>query len=54
MFFLVATQFATNVQRKYLTHMFCPSFSQIILKMCPFLCAHFKIHVSILDERKNI
>jgi hypothetical protein len=25
--FLVATQFATKVQLKNLTHMFCPSFS---------------------------
>jgi hypothetical protein len=57
-FFLIVTWFATNVQLKDLTHMFCPWIpSHKLYKQGAFFCVlsvHIKIHVPIWDELKKL
>ncbi len=52
-FFLVATEFAINVQLKYLIHMFCLSISSHNLHE-KNVFAHIKIHVLIWDDFKKV
>jgi hypothetical protein len=51
---MITTQFATNVQLKDVIPIFFLNLiSQTIERLCPFLRAHIKIHVSIWDELKK-